>query len=254
MKAKKSYGQHFLTDQEVILKIANLVLNCGNESVLEIGPGKAAITKHLLDKISDFRAVDSDRDMFEFLVRKYPNHKDVFIHSDFLKMDLNPLFSANQFVIFGNFPYNISSQIVFKMLECRERVPILLGMFQKEMAMRIVATEGTKDYGILSVLSSLNYKSEILFDIAPTSFNPPPKVMSSFIQMVRKDLLPEHLIFRKVHRLVKTAFQFRRKTLRNNLKSIPGSSELLKNDYYNQRPEQISPEEYLRLAALFYPD
>ncbi len=254
MKAKKSYGQHFLTDQSVVLKIAELVKNSDQKNVLEIGPGKAAITKHLINEISEFIAIEADKDMMLYLNKQYPKHADQFILHDFLKMNLNLIFPTKEFLLFGNFPYNISSQIVFKMLDNRERVPVLLGMFQKEMALRIVAKEGGKDYGILAVLSSLNYTSKILFEISPNSFTPPPRVMSAFIQMKRKDTIPEFALFKKTHKLVKTAFQFRRKTLRNNLKSLPNSQEILLDPYFNQRPEQIKPEEYLRMAPLFYPD
>ncbi len=254
MKAKKSYGQHFLHNRHTIERIAQLVLESGMDRVLEVGPGKGALTRELLLKVPDFIAVDADPDMIRFLKAQYPGHESHFVLADFLRFDLKNLFEGQQFLLFGNFPYNISSQIVFKALENRDRVPILLGMFQKEMAKRIVAKEGNKDYGILAVLSALNYRSKILFDIDPGQFSPPPRVMSSFIRMERLDERPSPSDFQKLHRLVKTAFQFRRKTLRNNLKGIPGAEGIINDAYFDQRPEQISPEEYLRLAAIFYPD
>ena len=254
LKAKKSFGQHFLHNKHTIDRIARLVLDSGMPRVLEVGPGKAALTRELILKVPEFLAIDADPDMVRFLKSQYPGHEDSFVLADFLRFDLKQIFDGQEFLLFGNFPYNISSQIVFKALENRDRVPLLLGMFQKEMAKRIVATEGSKDYGILAVLSAQIYRSRLLFDIDPGQFTPPPKVMSSFIGMERLEEFPSKVQFDKLHRLVKTAFQFRRKTLRNNLKGIAGSEDILRDAYFDQRPEQISPGEYLRLAGVFYPD
>lgn len=246
MKPKKSFGQHFLKDSNIIHKIADYVKSYQNHPIVEIGPGRGAITKELIPEIRDFIAVDADRDMIEYLTKYFPEYQNCFINADFLKFDLACL-PFPQFVIFGNFPYNISSQIVFKALHHMDQVPVLLGMFQKEMAARIASGPGTKDYGILSVLCSLNYNIKILFDIHPNCFNPPPKVMSSFILMERKENHLNNLEFVELLKLVKFAFQFRRKTLRNNLKSNPDFAKYLNEPKFDLRPEDLNPQDYLAL-------
>jgi 16S rRNA (adenine1518-N6/adenine1519-N6)-dimethyltransferase len=251
LKAKKSFGQHFLKDQVVIQKIIDAILVKNSKNVLEIGPGRAAITKSLLAKVDNLKAVEADRDMFEFLVKQFPNKKDVFIFQDVLKTKFEELFEGEEFLLCGNFPYNISSQIVFKTLENNRLVPEFLGMFQKEMAQRIVANPRTKDYGILSVLCALFFDREILFDIFPESFYPPPAVMSSFVYLKRKEHNIDENTFLKLKAFVKSSFQFRRKTLRNNLRTTKIPLKELEDDYFDKRPEEISPEEFLQLMNKF---
>jgi len=251
LKAKKSFGQHFLIDQEIINKIIDAILKIDSKNVLEIGPGKAAITKFLIRKVENFKAVDADKDMFEFLVKQFPNKKNVFILQDVLKTNFEEIFKGEEFLLCGNFPYNISSQIIFKALENNHLVPEFLGMFQKEMAHRIVAKPRTKDYGILSVLCALVFERELLFDISPESFSPPPSIMSSFVYLKRKKHDIDKETFSKLKTFVKMSFQFRRKTLRNNLKTSNIPLDELKDEYYDKRPEEILPEEFLRLTKKF---
>ncbi|MEO6692285.1 MAG: 16S rRNA (adenine(1518)-N(6)/adenine(1519)-N(6))-dimethyltransferase RsmA [Saprospiraceae bacterium] len=247
-KAKKSYGQHFLIQQKIIDRIANTILHEKFANVLEIGPGKAALTKQLLGKIDQFLAVEADKDMIEFLHNLYPLNKDVFIQADFLKLNLDLLFSGESFLLCGNFPYNISSQIVFKAIQHSDRIPVLIGMFQKEMAQRIISKPGSKDYGIISAISSLYYSGKIEFDIGPGNFNPPPKVVSSVLILKRNKIEMSEDEKKRTRLLIKSSFQFRRKTLRNNLKSLIKDQDIIADKYFDQRPEDIAPLEYLRLS------
>lgn len=246
--AKKSYGQHFLVQESIIQKISELILSYKYDNLLEIGPGRAALTEYLIHNTKNFIAVEADKDMISFLHKKYPDQIHCFIHSDILKTNFYQFFSGEQFLLCGNFPYNISSQIVFKAIENVSQVPVLIGMFQKEMAQRIVSSPGSKDYGVISAITSLCYSGKLEFDIGPSNFNPPPKVMSSILSLHR---LPQQLSdkeFKKVKTIIKTSFLHRRKTLRNNLKSLITDKDLLADPYFNQRPEEISPTEYLRLS------
>ncbi|MEP7195043.1 MAG: 16S rRNA (adenine(1518)-N(6)/adenine(1519)-N(6))-dimethyltransferase RsmA [Saprospiraceae bacterium] len=245
--AKKSYGQHFLIQYKIIEKIANLIIGTGFKNVLEVGPGKAALTRSLLGKFENFLAVEADRDMYEYLIGEFIKEKDCFIHADFLKLKLDLFFNNEDFLICGNFPYNISSQIVFKAIDNYHRVPMLIGMFQKEMAQRIISKPGAKDYGIISAITSLYYSGRIEFDIGPGNFFPPPKVNSSLLILKKNNLFLTETEQKKVRSLIKIAFQHRRKTLRNNFKSTI-SPALLEDKYFDQRPEDISPLEYLRLS------
>ena len=217
MELKKSLGQHFLHDQNMLQKIADAIGDLAQYvSVLEIGPGHGALTRYMLGKkISDFKAVEIDRRCIDFLKNEYPQL--TVINQDFLKADLSEIVNAPACVV-GNFPYNISTQIVFKTLEMRDQIPEFAGMFQKEVAERICEKKGSKAYGILSVLAQAFYDAEYLFTVDETVFIPPPKVKSGVLRLRRKEnyTLPcsEKLFFT----IVKTAFQQRRKTLRNSLK------------------------------------
>ncbi|MCF8244318.1 MAG: 16S rRNA (adenine(1518)-N(6)/adenine(1519)-N(6))-dimethyltransferase RsmA [Saprospiraceae bacterium] len=249
MRAKKSFGQHFLTNESIAQRIADsLTLETGKTNVLEVGPGKAMLTKYLLEKDFELKCVEADSDMVDFLNANYPALHGKIIAGDFLKLDLGSVFEGQPFCIIGNFPYNISSQIVFKMVEHRPIVPQLVGMFQKEMAQRIIAPPGGKDYGVISVLTQAFYEGKYLFSVAPGNFNPPPKVQSGVIRLVRKEeaLGCDEALFRKV---VKQAFSQRRKMLRNTLKPFfEQRPEELEAVFFTQRPEVLSVREFVDLT------
>lgn len=251
-RAKKSYGQHFLINEAVTEKISNsLQWTEEYPRVLEIGPGQGVLTKYLLEKDYDFRAVDADRDMLEYISTRFKGHEHKFILKDCLKLNFNELFEGKEFLIIGNFPYNISSQIVFKILTNHKLIPEMTGMFQKEMADRIIAPHGSKTYGVISVLTQALYHTKRLFNVSPGSFNPPPKVNSTVIRLWRKE---EELgcDYRELRIVVKAAFNQRRKMMRNTLKSIVQDEEILKQDIFSQRPEQLSLEEFITLTNTIY--
>ncbi|QIE59738.1 16S rRNA (adenine(1518)-N(6)/adenine(1519)-N(6))-dimethyltransferase RsmA [Rasiella rasia] len=248
VRAKKHLGQHFLKDEQIAQKIANTLTLNGYKNVLEIGPGMGVLTKYLVDKDISLVAMDLDSDSITYLIDNYPNENLQILEADFLKSDLTDIFGEEPFAITGNFPYNISTQIVFKAIEQRAYVPEFTGMFQKEVAQRICAKEGNKTYGILSVLTQAFYDAEYLFTVKPGVFNPPPKVDSGVLRLIRKDNyhLPcdEKLLFK----VVKTGFQQRRKTLRNSLKSFNLSDKLKEDTIFGQRPEQLSVSEFISLT------
>src|SRR5690606_24505883 len=214
----------------------------------EIGPGTGVLTKWLVEKNVSVVAMDVDTESIIYLENHFPNKNLEILEADFLKYDLSMIFPNQQFAITGNFPYNISTQIVFKMLEHKDRVPEFTGMFQKEVAQRICKKEGSKLYGILSVLTQAFYDAEYLFTVPPTVFNPPPKVDSGVLRLIRKEnySIPcdEKLFFK----VVKTAFQQRRKTLRNSLKSLALSDKTKEDIIFGQRPEQLSVQEFIKLT------
>lgn len=248
IRAKKHLGQHFLHDEQIAEKIANTLSLNGYRHVLEIGPGMGVLTKYLVSKPVELLAMDLDPESIAYLQTNFKQKNLEITEADFLKYDLDKVFPEAPFAIIGNFPYNISSQILFKMLGSKDRIPELCGMFQKEVAARICETEGTKTYGILSVLVQAFYKAEYLFTVKPGVFNPPPKVDSGVLQLIRKPdyNLPcdEKLFFR----VVKTAFQQRRKTLRNSLKIFNLSQKLKEDTIFGQRPEQLSVQEFILLT------
>ena len=248
VRAKKHLGQHFLRDENVAQKIGNTLTLDGYKNVIEIGPGTGVLTKYLVKKPINLVAMEIDKESIAYLEENlhYPNL--VVLEADFLKYDLNKLFDGQPFVITGNFPYNISSQIVFKALEFRDRIPEFTGMFQKEVAQRICEKEGSKTYGILSVLTQAFYEAEYLFTVPPGVFQPPPKVDSGVLRLKRKKEYRldcnEALLFK----VVKTAFQQRRKTLRNSLKTFQLSEKLKEDTIFGQRPEQLSVSEFIHLT------
>lgn len=246
MKPKKSYGQHFLRVESISEKIADSLLSNVKE-VAEIGPGQGMLTKYLLEKDYKLIAIEADKDMVGYLANHYPRLK--VVSEDFLKVKLEEYFN-NEFAVIGNFPYNISSQIVFKIIEYKEQIPEMVGMFQKEMAERIVAPPGSKTYGVISVLTQAYYEGEYLFTVNREAFNPPPKVTSAVIRLTRKknlDLGCDEKLFR---RIVKTSFQQRRKMLRNTLKPFTQNKELLQDEFFQQRPERLSVVDFVRIANL----
>ncbi len=257
VKAKKHLGQHFLTDETIAQKIADSLSENGYNQVSEIGPGMGVLTKYLLTKKSKITVFEIDRESVAYLKDTFPKEnfqlntsKEKFeiIEGDFLKKNLQEIFKGEQVAIIGNFPYNISSQILFKAIENRAIILEFSGMFQKEVALRIAEKKGSKVYGILSVLSQAFYEVEYLFTVPPTVFNPPPKVDSGVIRLVRKEnfTLPvdEKLFFK----VVKTAFNQRRKMLRSSLKSFNISDSLKEDPIFAKRPEQLSVQEFIFLT------
>jgi 16S rRNA (adenine1518-N6/adenine1519-N6)-dimethyltransferase len=248
IRAKKHLGQHFLHDEGIAEKISNTLSLSSTKNILEIGPGMGVLTKYLIKKPVELVAMELDSDSVNYLEEHYPVKNLKIIEADFLKYDLSNLFEGEDFAITGNFPYNISTQIVFKMLEHRDRIPEFSGMFQKEVAQRICENEGSKAYGILSVLTQAFYDAEYLFTVMPGVFNPPPKVESGVLRLIRKKdfTIPcdEKLFFR----VVKTAFQQRRKTLRNSLKTFNLSQKLKEDTIFDLRPEQLSVSGFITLT------
>ncbi len=254
VRAKKHLGQHFLKDEYIAEKIAGTLTETGYKNVLEIGPGMGILTKYLLKKKFTTSVIEIDTESIEYLKAHYLNLSNRIINADFLKIDIPNIFKNEQFAIIGNFPYNISSQIVFKAIENREFIPELSGMFQKEVAKRITEKPGSKTYGIISVLTQAFFEAEYLFTVPPTVFNPPPKVESGVIRLVRKkdfDLPVDVVFFFKV---VKTAFNQRRKTLRNSLKSFQLSDKLREDVIFAERPEQLSVQQFIALTKSILKD
>lgn len=254
VKAKKFLGQHFLEDEIIAQKIADALTLNGYDQVLEIGPGMGVLTKYLLEKPITTYVIEIDTESVDYLKNNYLHLAPLILEKDFLKYDLKETFGDQPFAISGNFPYNISTQIVFKTLEMRNQIPEFSGMFQKEVAKRICSKEGSKVYGILSVLTQAFYDAEYLFTVPPNVFNPPPKVDSGVLRLIRKDnySLPcDEVLFFKV---VKQAFQQRRKTIRNSLKTFNLSDNLKANSIFDQRPEQLSVDQFITLTQLIEND
>jgi len=248
VKAKKHLGQHFLNDESIAAAIADTLNFEGYDNVLEIGPGMGVLTKYLLEKPITTYVIEIDTESVTYLESNFPKLKDKIISKDFLKYNINETFEGKQFGIIGNFPYNISTQIVFRTLEYRNQIPEFAGMFQKEVAERICEKKGTKAYGILSVLVQAFYDAEYLFTVDEHVFIPPPKVKSGVLRLRRKEdfSLPcgEKLFFT----VVKTAFQQRRKTLRNSLKTLNLSDNLREDSIFGLRPEQLNVQQFIELT------
>ncbi|WP_290795294.1 16S rRNA (adenine(1518)-N(6)/adenine(1519)-N(6))-dimethyltransferase RsmA [Flavihumibacter sp. UBA7668] len=242
---KKSLGQHFLKDSSVCLKIIESLRQQPFSRLLEVGPGGGALTKFLLDlPDTEFRAVELDEEKVNYLEATYPVLKGKLIHQSFL--DIECPFDA-PFTLVGNFPYNISTQILFKVLEWEGMVERVIGMFQKEVAQRVAAPPGSKVYGVISVLIQAYFDVEYLFDVPPGAFNPPPKVMSGVISLVPRKQLPVMASRKSFFMLVKTAFNQRRKTLRNAVKSL-FPPEMLLDPIFQKRAEQLSVEDFAELT------
>lgn len=238
-------GQHFLKDQEVVGKIIEALKQHSFQNLLEVGPGGGALTRDLLllEGIH-FKAVELDDEKVDFLLKNFPELKGNLLHQNFLKMDA-PF--EKEFTVIGNFPYNISSQILFKVLEWYEQVPVAIGMFQKEVAQRAAAHEGGKDFGVLSVLVQYYYQVNYLFTVPPECFRPPPKVESAVIELVRREHLLPIKSEQAFRNLVKTAFNQRRKKLRNSIKSLV-PTESLPESLMDRRPETLSVAEFAGLT------
>lgn len=245
VKAKKHLGQHFLTDLNIAQKIVNS-LPKDDTPILEIGPGTGVITQYMIDK-PQFRAFDIDEESIAFLKEKYPQHESKIHYQDFLEADLSPLAKEGHFYLIGNFPYNISTQIMFKVLDYRNDITCVVGMFQREVAQRIAEKPGSKTYGILSVLLQAFYKIEYLFTVSEHVFNPPPKVKSAVIRLTRNTTeklnCNEDLFFK----VVKASFNQRRKTVRNSIKLLSGAATV-DSVYLDKRAEQLSVEQFIELT------
>lgn len=248
VKAKKHLGQHFLKDESIAKAIANTINLEGYDDVLEIGPGMGVLTKYLLDKPITTYVIEIDTESVDYLDANYPKLKGKIISKDFLRYDINEVFQGKQFAIIGNFPYNISTQIVFKTLELKHQIPEFAGMFQKEVAERICEKKGSKAYGILSVLAQAFYDVEYLFTVDENVFIPPPKVKSGVMRMRRKEDYSLPCSEKLFYTVVKTAFQQRRKTLRNSLKTLNLSDALREDLVFNLRPEQLNVAEFIALT------
>jgi len=252
VKPKKNLGQHFLVDLSVARRIADTVDACPDIPILEIGPGMGVLTQYLTTKGREVKAVEIDRESVNYLNEQYPQLRDNIIGDDFLRMDLTEIFGGRPFVLTGNYPYDISSQIFFKMLDYKAIIPCCTGMIQREVALRMAASPGNKTYGILSVLIQAWYDVEYLFTVEPDVFNPPPKVQSAVIRMTRnstRQLDCDEALFRRV---VKAVFNQRRKMLRVSLRQlIPGAALLVSDHpFMTRRPEQLSIPEFVTLTNL----
>lgn len=254
VKAKKHLGQHFLRDESIAKAIADTINLEGYDDVLEIGPGMGVLTKYLLDKPINTYVIEIDTESVDYLDANYPKLKDKIISKDFLRYDINEVFQGKQFAIIGNFPYNISTQIVFKTLELKHQIPEFAGMFQKEVAERICEKKGSKAYGILSVLAQAFYDVEYLFTVDENVFIPPPKVKSGVMRMRRKADFSLPCSEKLFYTVVKTAFQQRRKTLRNSLKTLNLSDALREDLVFNLRPEQLDVAEFIALTQKIQAD
>ena len=253
VRPKKNLGQHFLTDLNIAKRIADTVDACPDIPVLEIGPGMGVLTQFLVEKPRQVKAVEIDDESVRYLNEKFPKLRDNIIGDDFLKMDLRQVFDGKTFVLTGNYPYDISSQIFFKMLDNKELIPCCTGMIQREVALRIASKPGSRQYGILSVMIQAWYDTEYLFTVDEDVFNPPPKVKSAVIRMTRNgvhDLGCDETLFKRV---VKTVFNQRRKMLRVSLKPLFNketmpSPEFFANDMMTKRPEQLAVADFVELT------
>lgn len=247
MKAKKRLGQHFLEDEAVIQQIIQLIkAKCAHSlPLVEVGPGQGILTKDLFDSYDTFKAIEFDRDMISILKQDLP--PKALIQADFLKLDIRELFGSEQYCLVGNFPYNISTQIVFKLIDNRDKIPVMVGMFQKEVAERICATPTGKKIGVISVRAQAHYTAEKVFDIPPTAFNPPPKVESSIIVLTRKKDYEIDCDYKLFTKIIKMSYGQRRKKLRNTLKSY---LQDLDNPIFQKRPEELSVEEFVNITKM----
>lgn len=249
VRPKKFLGQHFLTDLKIASDIADTVDACPGIPVLEVGPGMGVMTQFLLNKNREFKVVEIDRESVPYLQEHFPQLGDGIIEADFLKMDLHEVFGGRPFVLTGNYPYNISSQIFFKMLENKDIIPCCTGMIQKEVAERMASAPGSKVYGVLSVLIQAWYDVDYLFTVHETVFNPPPKVKSAVVRLTRNSKQTLGCNERLFRRIVKTVFTMRRKMMRNGMKQIlPKDSPLFADPIFNLRPEQLSVDDFINLT------
>ncbi len=249
VKPKKALGQHFLTDLSVAARIASTLDSRKGMPVLEIGPGMGVLTRFLLDGGHDVKVVEIDSESVAYLDEEFPELKGRIIEGDFLKMDLSELMGGKPFCVIGNYPYNISSQIFFKVLDYKDLIPCCSGMLQKEVAERLAASPGSKVYGILSVLLQAWYDVEYLFTVDEHVFNPPPKVKSGVIRCTRNDVTDLGCDERLFKTIVKTTFGQRRKTLRNSIRGLLPPGAMLGDDpVWGQRPEQLSVAQFIELT------
>ena len=254
VRPKKNLGQHFLTDLNIAKRIADTVDACPEIPVLEVGPGMGVLTQFLMEKPRLTKVVEIDSESVAYLNERFPRLRDNILGEDFLRMDLTKVFDGKQFVLTGNYPYDISSQIFFKMLDNKDLIPCCTGMIQREVALRMASAPGNKAYGILSVLTQAWYDVEYLFTVDETVFNPPPKVKSAVIRMTRNettDLGCDEKLFK---RLVKTVFNQRRKMLRVSMRPLFAGHNVTEgffsHDIMTRRPEQLTIEEFVELTNM----
>jgi len=255
VRPKKNLGQHFLTDLNIAKAIADTVDACPDLPVLEVGPGMGVMTQYLVEKPRPFKVVEIDRESVAYLQEHFPRLSNNIIGGDFLRMDLREVFDGQQFVLTGNYPYDISSQIFFKMLDNKDLIPCCTGMIQHEVAVRMASQPGNKQYGILSVLIQAWYHVEYLFTVEPGVFNPPPKVQSAVIRMTRNEVTDLGCDERLFRRVVKTVFNQRRKMLRVSLRQLFSGDKIASAHFYEnpmmtRRPEQLSIPEFVELTNL----
>ena len=252
VKPKKALGQHFLNDIGVAERIVESL--SPSQNVLEIGPGTGILTKILIKKKIDLKLVEIDKESVDFLTNELDINDSLIYNQDFLKMNLAEVFGKNNFSIIGNFPYNISTQIVFKIIDYRKYIPEMCGMFQYEVAERICENEGSKKYGIISVITQAFFETKLLFEVSNNFFSPPPKVNSAVILLKRKKNLKLDCDEKLFFKIVKLSFQQRRKTLRNSLKQINLSENLREHTIFDKRPEQLSVDQFIDLTNLINQD
>lgn len=254
VKPKKNLGQHFLTDLSIAKRIADTVDACPEIPVLEIGPGMGMLTQYLVEKPRVVKAVEIDAESVAYLYERFPKLHENILGEDFLQMDLTQIFDGKQFVLTGNYPYDISSQIFFKMLDYKDLIPCCTGMIQREVALRMAAAPGSKAYGILSVLIQAWYDVEYLFTVDENVFNPPPKVKSAVIRMTRNDVTDIGCDEQLFKRVVKTVFNQRRKMLRVSLRQIFNNGKptdgFYEQDIMTKRPEQLSIPQFVELTNM----
>ena len=254
VKPKKNLGQHFLTDLSIAKRIADTVDACPEIPVLEIGPGMGVLTQYLIEKPRVVKAVEIDAESVAYLYERFPKLHENILGEDFLQMDLTQIFDGKQFVLTGNYPYDISSQIFFKMLDYKDLIPCCTGMIQREVALRMAAAPGSKAYGILSVLIQAWYDVEYLFTVDENVFNPPPKVKSAVIRMTRNDVTDIGCDEQLFKRVVKTVFNQRRKMLRVSLRQIFNNGKPMdgfyEQDIMTKRPEQLSIPQFVELTNM----
>lgn len=251
VKAKKHLGQHFLTDRDIARRIADTVDGAPNRNVLEVGAGMGILTECLLEKGCNVLVAEIDTESVEYLNLNFPALSGRIIAGDFLKMDLSALFGGEDFTLIGNFPYNISSQIMFRALDFTGRIHRISGMFQKEVAERLTAPHGSKVYGILSVLLAVYYRPEYLFTVSETVFSPPPKVKSGVIRLDHRDDVPGDFDPAVLKKIVKAGFNQRRKTLRNAFKTLGAPPAVMQSPLLDKRAEQLPYTDFLDLSRLF---
>jgi 16S rRNA (adenine1518-N6/adenine1519-N6)-dimethyltransferase len=245
---KKRLGQHFLTDLNIAKKIADSLINRNN--IIEVGPGTGVLTEYFIhDSTINFKAIETDSEAYEFLQNKYYNYANKFILDDFLKYDISSLFNE-KYSIVGNFPYNISSQIFFKVLDNKDNITEVVGMVQKEVAERIASKEGNKTYGILSVLLQAYYNIEYLFTVNENVFNPPPKVKSAVIRLTRNKIERLDCDEKLFKQIIKISFNQRRKMLRGSLKQFTNNINVENYDIFTKRPEQLSVNDFIELTNI----
>ena len=253
VRPKKHLGQHFLTDLNIAQNIADALTGVNYQNVLEVGPGMGLLTQYLLQTKYTIHAIEVDSESVDYLNTNFPKLEPNLVFGDFLKCNLAKDFPS-PLAIIGNFPYNISSQILFKTIENRKQIPEFIGMFQKEVAERICKLPGSKAYGILSVLTQSFYDTEYLFNVNRFVFDPPPKVASAVLRLRRKETIDLNCDERLYFRVVKTAFQQRRKTLRNSLKTFSLPTNLKEDTIFGQRPEQLGVSDFVRITNLIAHD